>query len=122
IHAPRGETTSYVSWFAPLWLEEPLTWRAFTALLGTERFFSVPEGETLEGLFAASLADQQDVTDELGRQVRQALEVLVARFDAADAESGRVLLQGIAPREIYVGSLVVMMRLVFLFCAEENKL
>ena len=122
VHAPRGETASYVSWFAPLWLDEPLTWRAFAALLGTERFFGVPETETLERLFLDSLSDQQEVTDELGRQVRQALEVLVARFDEADAESGGVLLRGIAPREVYEGALAVMMRLVFLFCAEENKL
>ena len=32
-----------------LWLEEPLTLRAFRSLLGMGRFFGVPDNETLGG-------------------------------------------------------------------------
>ena len=47
VNAPKNETTGYVSWYANLWLEEPLTLRAFRTLLCADRFFSVPENETL---------------------------------------------------------------------------
>ena len=71
VDAPKGETTGYASWYAPLWLEEPKTLRAFRTLLGSHRFFGVPEEETLEGLLAQSAQDQQEVTDQLGYQVRR---------------------------------------------------
>ncbi|KKK80703.1 hypothetical protein LCGC14_2820820, partial [marine sediment metagenome] len=34
VHAPRGETTAFVSWYANLWFEEHITLRAFRSLLG----------------------------------------------------------------------------------------
>ena len=43
VNAPKNETTGYASWYANLWLEEPITLRAFRTLLGADRFFSVPE-------------------------------------------------------------------------------
>ena len=43
VDAPQGETTGYASWYATLWLEEPITLRAFRSLLGGQRFFSVPD-------------------------------------------------------------------------------
>jgi hypothetical protein len=58
------------------WME-PLTLRAFRSLLGVQRFFGVPDKETLEGLLARSAANQQEVTDQLGYQVRKAVEVLI---------------------------------------------
>lgn len=41
VYAPRGETTGYASWYASLWMDEPITLRAFHSLLGTHRFFGV---------------------------------------------------------------------------------
>nr|HMQ55697.1 hypothetical protein [Anaerolineae bacterium] len=64
VNAPAGETTGFISWYASLWLEEKLTLRAFHTLLGVERFFNVPETQTLEALLAASAKDQQEVTDQ----------------------------------------------------------
>lgn len=52
-----------------LWLEEALTLHAFTSLLGVRRFFGVADTDTLSGLFAESAETQQEVTDQLGRQV-----------------------------------------------------
>lgn len=122
VDAPRGETTGFISWYASLWFEEPLTLRSFRSLLSARRFFSVPDKETLEGMLADSVNEQQEVTDQLGYQVRRAVEVLIRSIDKADQERGRALLQGIKESELYEAALTVMMRLVFLFSAEERGL
>ena len=120
VNAPKGESTGFISWYGGLWLEEPLTLRAFRSLLGVRRFFGVDEGDTLAGMLAESAVDQQEVTDQLGYQVRRAVEVLVqaiARIDRPSLELDEVL-----PSKVYESALTVMMRLVFLFCAEERDL
>jgi len=122
VNAPRGETTGFASWYAHLWLEEPLTLRAFLSLLSARRFFSVPENETLEALLAESATDQQEVTDQLGHQVREAVELLIESLDRADQDKQRGLLSDIPDERLYEAALAVMMRLVFLFCAEEREL
>src|ERR1700722_2197114 len=48
VNAPKNETSGYVSWYVNLWLEEPVTLRAFRTLLCAYRFFNVPETETLD--------------------------------------------------------------------------
>lgn len=122
INAPKGDTSAFVSWFAALWLEEPLTLRAFTSLLGATRFFSVPDEDTLEGMLKASTNEQQEVTDQLGYQVRRAVEVLIRAVDKADQDHGRSVLKDIHESDLYEAALTVMMRLVFLFSAEERGL
>jgi len=122
VNAPKNETTGYASWYANLWLEEPVTQRAFRTLLGADRLFSVPENETLEALLDKSANDQQEVTDQLGYQVRKAVEVLIQALDKADQEHGRKLLADVEEKILYESALTVMMRLVFLFCAEEREL
>ena len=122
VNAPKSETTGYVSWYANLWLEEKDTLRAFRTLLGADRLFSVPECETLEALLDKSANDQQEVTDQLGYQVRKAVEVLIQALDKADQEHGRKLLGDVNEKVLYESALTVMMRLVFLFCAEEREL
>jgi hypothetical protein len=122
VDAPRGETSGYASWYATLWLEEPITLRAFRSLLGLHRFFGVAEDETLEALLKKSAANQQEVTDQLGYQVRKAVEVLIQSLDRADLDDNRELLRGVSEAELYEAALTVMMRLVFLFCAEEREL
>jgi hypothetical protein len=122
VHASAGETTSFISWYASLWLEEKVTLRAFRSLLGIERLLGVPEEETLEALFASSKNDQQEVTDQLGFQVREAVEMLVQAWDRIDQDRNRQLLQGMSDGELYEAALFVMMRLVFLLAAEERDL
>ncbi|MEZ2247357.1 Eco57I restriction-modification methylase domain-containing protein [Microcoleus sp.] len=122
VNAPRGETTGFISWYATLWLEEHLTLRAFRSLLGVRRFFGVDDSETLETLLTQSITDQQEVTDQLGYQVRRAVEVLVQALDRIDQDRNRSLLQNISETQLYEAALTVMMRLVFLFAAEERKL
>jgi hypothetical protein len=122
VFAPRGETTGYASWYGALWLDEPITLRAFHSLLGVRRFFGVAAETTLLGLLRESAQDQQEVTDQLGYQVRQAVEVLVQAFDTLDQDSNRSLLKGVSESVLYEAALTVMMRLVFLFSAEERGL
>jgi hypothetical protein len=122
VDAPKGETTGYASWYASLWLEEPITLRAFRSLLSASRFFNVPDDQTLEALLAKSASNQQEVTDQLGYQVRRAVEVLIHSLDRADQDFGRELLAGVKEEVLYEAALTVMMRLVFLFCAEEREL
>ena len=89
---PPNETTGYASWYATLWLEEPITLRAFRISASVERFFGVPDSDTLESMLAESATNQQEVTDQLGYQVRQAVEVLIQSLDQADQDHGRELL------------------------------
>jgi hypothetical protein len=122
VDAPKQESTGYASWYAALWTEEPITLRAFRSLLGASRFFNVPDEQTLESLFAKSASNQQEVTYQLGYQVRRAVEVLIASLNRADQDFGRQLLGDITESKLYESALTVMMRLVFLFCAEEREL
>lgn len=122
VYGPRGETSGFASWFVALWQDEPLTLRAFHSLLGIHRFFGVAADSTLLALLKESVRDQQEVADQLGYQVREAVEVLVQSFDAIDKESNRNLLKDVSPTVQYEAALTVMMRLVFLFSAEERSL
>jgi hypothetical protein len=122
IDAPRNETTAFVTWEANLWTEEPLTLRAFCSLLHLRRFSGVAAQDTLSALLAESANNQQDVTNQLGYQVRRAVEVLLQSLDRVDKESGRSLLASYSEAELYEAALTVMMRLVFLLSAEERKL
>ena len=121
VHAPVGAVSSFASWYARLWGQEPETLRAFVSLLGVRRFFG-PEAERLPVLFERSLKHQDDVTDALGEQVRRAVEVLVQSLDRADQDRNRDLLHDVDPKELYEAGLTVMMRLVFLLAAEERGL
>jgi hypothetical protein len=122
VDAPKGETTGFASWYAMLWFEEPLTLRAFRSLLGAHRFFSVDVKDTLEAMLAESASNQQEVTDRLGYQVREAVEEIIRCLDRIDQDEGRRLLEGVSESDLYEAALTVMMRLVFLFSAEERGL
>lgn len=122
VDAPKNETTGFASWYASIWLEEPITLRAFIGLLGAERFFNVAAADTLEAMLAESASNQQEVTDQLGYQVRRAVEVLIQSLDRADQDHDRSLLASVPETVLYEAALTVMMRLVFLFSAEERGL
>ncbi len=122
VNAPRGDTSGFISWYATLWQEEHITLRAFRSLLCVRRFFGVSDNEMLEAMLAESAENQQEVTDRLGYQVRRAVEVLVQSLDQADRDHGGDLLADVSEVELYNASLTIMMRLVFLFCAEERGL
>jgi len=122
VHAKPGVTTTYATFYTELWRSEPLTFRAFRALLGAHRFFGVPEDESLEALFQQSTEYQHEVTDQLGYQVRRAVELLIQAIDRVNRDQKGQLLKGVDERALYESAVTVMMRLVFLLCAEERKL
>ncbi|MCW5262139.1 ATP phosphoribosyltransferase regulatory subunit [Verminephrobacter eiseniae] len=121
VDAPVGAVTTFASWYARIWAQEPVTLQAFVHLLGIRRFF-VDESERLPALFDRSLKFQDEVTDALGEQVRRAVEVLIQSLDKADQDRDRELLRGVKETELYEAALTVMMRLVFLLAAEERGL
>lgn len=122
VNAPRGETTGFISWYAALWFEEPMTFRAFRSLLGVYRFFGVSDDETLKLMLSQSAEEQHEVTEQLGYQVRRAVAVLVQAMSRADREADGRLLADVTEAELYEAALTMMMRLVFLFSAEERGL
>ena len=121
VDAPVGAVTTFASWYARIWSQEPVTLQAFIHFLGIRRFF-VDESERLPTLFERSLKFQDEVTDALGEQVRRAVEVLIQAVDKADQDRSRELLRGVKEAELYEAALTVMMRLVFLLSAEERGL
>lgn len=128
VHARPGEASTLATFDADLWFEEPVLLRAFVALLRAARVVPPPtEGtgapsESLAGLFERSTRAQAQVTSTLGLQVRQAVELFVDEIARLDRESGGRLLAGVGEREIYRAGLTVLMRLVFLLYAEEQRL
>ncbi|MEV0842007.1 type IIL restriction-modification enzyme MmeI [Actinocatenispora sera] len=127
VWAPRGKATATATFDTVSWSEaaERVVVRAFLTLLGRRRFFGVPDAQTLVPLLEASLTQGEDITEALGVQVRQAVELLVAaigRADIRDREAGNVGLSDVDAHEVYRGAVAVMMRIVFLLFAEERGL
>ena len=122
VWAPVGGATAVAVWDGAIWLEERDTLGAFRSLLELRRFLGVPETETLPALLAAGLDAQEEITESLGRQVRQAVEMLVEAIGRAGRAGGpsESLIAAVEPDEIYHGAVTVMMRLVFLLFAEER--
>jgi hypothetical protein len=122
VWAPRGSATAAGVWDSGLWSEEPETLRAFVSLLGRARFLAEEPKNRLPELFAESLSRQEEITDNLGRQVREAVELLVGALDSLDEASDRHLLAGVDDDDFYDGVVTVMMRVVFFLFAEERRL
>ncbi|RDS63957.1 Eco57I restriction-modification methylase domain-containing protein [Streptomyces sp. M7] len=129
VWAPLGGVTTTAVFDSIGWNEaaERNVVRAFASLLSRRRFFEYDEPETLVGLLKASLAAGEDVTEALGVQVRQAVELLVdaiGRADVRAVENGAPGLHasGVPAGEVYRGAVAVMMRVVFLLFAEERGL
>ncbi|MEU8799535.1 DNA methyltransferase [Spirillospora sp. NPDC048819] len=124
VWAPRGGVTTTAVFDSVTWQEaaERDVVRAFVSILCRARFFGVPNGETLPELLDASKDSQEDITEALGVQVRQAVELLVAaigRAHATDVARGATGIGDIPAHEVYRGAVAVMMRIIFLLCAEE---
>lgn len=124
IWAPRGGVTTTAVFDAGNWQEaaERDVVRAFVSILSRTRFFGVPDDETLPHLLEASKDSQEEITEALGVQVRQAVELLVAaigRAHTSDIARGGTGIGDIPAREVYRGAVAVLMRIIFLLCAEE---
>ncbi|MFE0384522.1 Eco57I restriction-modification methylase domain-containing protein [Streptomyces bungoensis] len=129
VWAPLGGVTTTAVFDAIGWNEaaERNVVRAFVSLLRRRRFFEYDEPETLVGLLKESLAAGEDVTEALGVQVRQAVELLVDAIGRADVRAmvdgaPGLHASGVSAGEVYRASVAVMMRIVFLLFAEERGL
>ncbi|MEU2625895.1 DNA methyltransferase [Kitasatospora sp. NPDC007106] len=129
VWAPVGGVTTTAVFDAIGWNEagERNVVRALISMLRRRRFFEYEEPETLVGLLTKSLDAGEEVTDALGVQVRQAVELLVDAIGRADAramEHGAPGLhaENVSAGEVYRGAVAVMMRVVFLLFAEERGL
>lgn len=124
VRAPRGDVTSVAVFDAVAWPEaaDRDVVRAFRSLLERRRFFGVPDAERLPALWKRSEDSQEDLTEALGVQVRQAVELLVTAIGRAGSTSGGESLRDVTAHEVYRGAVSVMMRVVFLLFAEERRL
>jgi len=122
VWAPKEGASGTATFSAELFSEEPALLDAFTSVLGARRFFAVAAPDRLEALLAESASAQAEVTGTLGRQVRQAVELLVAAMSRADRDRDGALLTGVDAHQVYEGAVAVLMRLVLLLYAEERGL
>jgi len=122
VYAPRNGAAGWATWPSSLFAEERTLLDSFVSVLGLRRFFGVAANETVEALFAESANAQAEVTDQLGKQVRAAVELLVGAISRADRATRGELLRDVKEVEVYNAAVTVMMRLVFLLSAEERRL
>lgn len=109
---------------AQTWVEEREVRDAVLELLSPLRLVGGSPSERLPELFAASVLAAESITEALGGQVRQAVELVVA---ALSDERRRARAVGrpdplSTPEEVYAASVTVLMRVVFLLFAEESGL
>jgi hypothetical protein len=103
---------------------------AFLMLLEAKRWFGVAAADTLPEILKESRQRQAEVTNELSRQVFEALEILLAGFQAAAERDGgngadpSPLYRTLETEEdrVYAGLLTVLLRLVFLLYCEDHRL
>jgi hypothetical protein len=111
--SPRG-TTSVATFDAISWPDaaERSVLRAFISLLQRRRFFAVPASRQLPALFDRSLDNEEELTDRLGVQVRQAVEMLIAALGRAGVPDD------VLAEDAYKAAVIVVMRVLFLLYAE----
>ena len=123
VHIRDKETpTGWGTWRASEFASEPVLLSSFVSMLGARRFTAAEPGDRPAALLAESVDSQADITDQLGTQVRQAVELLVNAISRANLDRDGTLLEGVGPHEVYEAAVTVMMRLVFLLRAEESGL
>lgn len=120
--ASPSETTSWMTWTTQTWNDDPLTLAAFKDLLGESRFFAGPRDQTILELIKQSRERQLDVADQLGNQVRNALQILVHELDRVDADLHGAFLENYSEAEVFESGVAFIMRLIFTLYAEENGL
>lgn len=128
IYAPLGESTAHLTFRVEHMrrVDGRKLLAAMELLLHARRMYQAAPEHRVEGLLAESRRRQADVTEELAKQVFEAVELLVAGFQAASARDQsldwlRPALE--APDDhFYQGVLSVVLRLVFLLYAEDQSL
>lgn len=127
VYAPKGESAGWVTFRLNEMLSvdgRPLL-GAFHMLLNERRLLSLEPPKRLLGLLKASREYQNTVSNALREQVLAALRELLKGFEHADRITGGALLGDLRRehlREVYIGLVTVLMRMVFILFAEERSL
>jgi hypothetical protein len=127
IYAPHGESSGTITFRVADMASvggRPIL-EAFVMLLSGTRWFGVAEEHQLPALLRESRLRQANVTNALAAQVFEALQILLAGFEAAGERDGHDLLRDALTRSddhLYGGLLTVLLRLVFLLYAEDRGL
>ncbi len=122
VHASDNHPTGWGTWRASVFATEPAFLASFVAMLDARRFTTVGDADTPAALLVESVGSQADVTDQLGLQVRRAVELLVNAISRANLDRKGHLLDGISSKQVYEAAVTVVMRLVILLVAEEKNL
>lgn len=123
VSAPKDGPAAWGQFDSQMWVDTPTVRDAFVELLSIRRL-TLAEA-SLSDLFVKSVTSAEEITDTLGRQVRQAVELLVSAFSETSAKARNEGLEDPFPKsgeEIYEATVTVMMRIVFLLFAEERGL
>lgn len=108
------------TWYASVWRRESALLNGFYTMMSL-RVICRSRNSLLD-ILKDSASAQDLVIDTLGEQVQRAIEVLVQCLDKADAGREKKVLANLNEKTLYEAALTVMMRLVFLLCAEERRL
>jgi hypothetical protein len=127
IYAPHGESSGSITFrvddMATVGGRPILD--ALVMLLSAHRLYGALPEHRLPALLRQSRERQADVTNELARQVLEALEILLRGFEAAAERDGSDLLEDALARDddhLYGGLLTTLLRLVFVLYAEDRDL
>ncbi len=108
------------------WVEEPATCDAFCELLSVRRLVGGTAEKRLPKLFEDSVLAAEEITEALGTQVRNAVELVVTALSEAalSSEVGPARVDSLPEdaHEVYEAVVTIMMRAVFLLFAEERGL
>jgi hypothetical protein len=127
VSAPRGESSGWVDFAVEDMVQtagRPIS-TALRLLLSEQRLLALPRQQRLAALLSDSRKFQNEVSEQLAKQVLHALYELLRGFQAAhDASGGALLREALDdhPDEVYRGLLTVILRLVFLLYAEERDI
>ena len=122
MYSEPGLNTTHMTWTSQVWNDERATLNAFRMILNRERFFDDSGKHLLIELIKDSQEKQIEIADQLGIQIREAIEIFVHEIDRLDRSLNGELLKDFSNEELYEIAIVVMMRIVFLLFAEENGL
>jgi len=135
VSAPADGATASGVVDCQTWAEETATRDAFCELLSVRRLVGGTAEKRLPKLFEDSVLAAEEITEALGTQVRNAVELIVsalsdALLDAAEREAPASLESAelgsgplaADPWQVYEAVVTVMMRAVFLLFAEERGL
>jgi hypothetical protein len=127
VYAPHGESSGSITFRVDdmATVDGRPILDALVMLLSAHRLYGADPSHQLPALLRQSRERQADVTNELARQVLEALEILLRGFEAAAERDGSRLLEDALARDddhLYGGLLTVLLRLVFVLYSEDRDL